>query len=160
MQPQFFYYLPFGKFVEKYPEYIDKIKLQYLELLSELTTATTISNEVFLENIQKISNNGEIFICCTFLDPSLDNFVILGSGTGFIEPKIIRGGLNACHIEDIVVHKKYRGYGIAKKIIELLVDYSKLMQCYKVILDTQDETVAFYEKCGFSVKGNQMAVYF
>ena len=124
-----------------------------------LTETSHISNEHFLENIKKIHHCGKIIVCCTGSNPSLDDFLIIGSGTAFIETKIIRGGQSASHIEDVVVYEKYRGSGIAKKIIKFLVEYSKNIGCYKVILDTQDKTVSFYEKCGFLVKGKQMGMY-
>jgi glucosamine-phosphate N-acetyltransferase len=158
MQAEFIY-ISLWSLVQKNPNSIHKLKDCYLELLSNLTEAPQISNTLFLENLEKVEQTGEIIICCTHENIELDNFFILGSGTGFIEPKIIRGGKNVCHVEDIVVHEKYRGYGIAKQIIQMLINYSKEMGCYKAILDTQDKTVGFYEKCGFTIKGTQMAIY-
>lgn len=40
---------------------------------------------------------------------NMNNFVIEGSGTVIIEPKIIGNTGHVLHIEDIVVHPNYRG---------------------------------------------------
>ena len=47
----------------------------------------------------------------------LEEFIIIASGTIIIEPKIIRGGQNVGHIEDIVVKNNFRGKGISKAIL-------------------------------------------
>ena len=44
---------------------------------------------------------------------------------------------------------KYRGYGLGKKMIELLSLYAKEQGCYKCILDCSDDNVGFYEKCDY-----------
>ena len=63
------------------------------------------------------------------------------------------------HIEDVVVDTTYRGYGLGKKIIGVLVDHAKKMGCYKVILDCSNKNVGFYEKCGFVQHEVEMRLY-
>ena len=89
-----------------------------------------------------------------------DDATILCSGTIIIEPKIIRKGKSAAHIEDIVVLKKYRNKGIAKELLENLEKIAKDNECYKIILDCQNHVQSFYEKSGFTQKGFQMVRYF
>ena len=48
------------------------------------------------------------------------NQKVIASGTVFVEEKLIRNYGKVGHIEDIVVSSKYRGYGLGKKMIELL----------------------------------------
>ena len=84
---------------------------------------------------------------------------IIGAGSLFVEKKFIRD-LGVCgHIEDIVVDKTYRGKNLGKRIIELLKVLGQVNNCYKVILDCADYNVPFYNKCGFFVKGIEMAWY-
>ena len=63
------------------------------------------------------------------------------------------------HIEDIVVDKSYRGFGLGKQMIYYLTNYANNHECYKCI-DCSDEYMKFYEKCGYNQKGVQMSSYF
>lgn len=141
-----------------YPNLIEKIKEQYLVLLSELTTTSYIETTLFLKNIERISEIGAIIV--GIIDNSLDNIEIIASGTIIIEPKIIREGKNVGHIEDIVVAKHMRGKGISSRILTILKLFARESNCYKVILDCNDNIKNVYIKNGFYVKGIQMAEYF
>lgn len=140
-------------------EMIEDIKLQYLNLLSFLTETPNISNETFFFQINEISKIGDILICYICYNSS-KNINILGTGTIIYEPKIIHGCKNVGHIEDIVVHEKYRTHGIAKNILEKLIESSTKKNCYKVILDCKPELKGFYEKIGFEQKSLQMCKYY
>ena len=137
-------------------ELIEDIKSQYLYLLSFLTETPPISTEEFLQQLIKISEIGDIMICYS---KEHDKITILGSGTIIYEPKIIHGCKNVGHIEDIVVHEKYRGYGIAQKILAKLTNNANYHNCYKVILDCKNELVPFYEKMGLQQNNYQMTKY-
>jgi glucosamine-phosphate N-acetyltransferase len=89
-----------------------------------------------------------------------DSGSIVGTGTLFIEDKFLRNYGKVGHIEDIVVHSDYRGYGLGKIMIEHLTKQAKSAGCYKCILDCSDDNVGFYEKCGYVKKGAQMGAYF
>jgi glucosamine-phosphate N-acetyltransferase len=138
-------------------ELIDDIKTQYLYLLSLLTDAPFITTEEFIHKINEISKMGEIMICYS---EKLPNINILGSGTIIYEPKIIHGCKYVGHIEEIVVHEKYRGHGIAKKILEKLTNNANKKNCYKVVLDCKKNIIPFYEKTGFTQSNFQMSKYF
>lgn len=137
---------------------IESIKEQYLLLLSELTSTTYIDTELFLKNIERISEIGSIIV--GVIKDSSNNIEIIASGTIIIEPKIIREGKNVGHIEDIVVAKHMRGKGISSKILNILKIFARSSNCYKVILDCDNNIKNFYIKNGFEVKGIQMAEYF
>jgi glucosamine-phosphate N-acetyltransferase len=123
-----------------------------------LTFTPDISNTEFVTTILQISKIGDIIIAYHF-DIEKQELIIVGSGTIIYEPKIIHGCKSCGHIEDIVVHKNYRKHGIAKNIIEKLFDNGKKNNCYKIILDCNDELENFYKKIGFEIKGLQMANY-
>lgn len=139
---------------------IEKIKHIYLQLLSQLTSSPNITNIIFLENIQKISGSGIIIVSVTNLNSESEDFDIVGSGTLYIEPKIIRGGKSVGHIEDIVVKSSYRGKKISQSILDHLKDYAHKNNCYKVILDCEESVCPVYKSNGFEIKGIQMAKYF
>jgi glucosamine-phosphate N-acetyltransferase len=145
--------------LDNYPNNIELIKESYLKLLSELTETSELDTNLFLENIKKIHTMGCIIVCYTE-NPSLYGFKIVASGTIIIEPKIIRGGKNVGHIEDIVIKASYRGYKISQDILDLLKFEAREKNCYKVILDCDDSIKQVYKKSGFEEKGIQMAIYF
>ena len=91
---------------------------------------------------------------------SSNNIEIIASGTIIIEPKIIREGQNVGHIEDIVVTKHMRSRGISSKILDILKLIARENNCYKVILDCNDEVKNVYIKNGFNVNSIQMVEYF
>lgn len=88
------------------------------------------------------------------------NHLLVGTGTIFIEPKIIHNFGFVGHIEDIIVHPDYQGYGVGTKIIENLKQYGDEKGCYKCILDCADDKIPFYQKCNFKLKGSQMSYYY
>lgn len=145
--------------IERFPDYIEIIKDSYLELLSELTEVSKLNTVAFLQNIQKINQMGSIIIC--FLEnPPFPGFKIVGSGTIIIEPKIIHGGKNVGHIEDVIVKKTYRGFNVSQDILDLLKEEAREKNCYKIILDCTEEIQRVYIKSGFQKKAIQMTLYF
>ena len=138
---------------------LSSIKNKYLELCGQLSDSPTISEDLFVKNTLKINENGILLIGYVG-EPVTNNYEIIATGTVFIESKIIHGGKSVAHIEDIIVHEKYRFKGISSKIIESLKTYSKENGCYKVILNCNDSVKPVYEKCGFSQRGAQMSLYF
>jgi glucosamine-phosphate N-acetyltransferase len=137
---------------------IDKIKEAYFILLAMLTSSPEISNIDFTKSVCKISNIGDIIIAY-FFDSEKQNLIIAGSGTIIYEQKLIHGAACVGHIEDIVVHVDYRKHGIARNIIQKLINNGKNNDCYKIILDCKPEIENFYENLGFEKRGTQMANY-
>lgn len=138
-------------------ELTESIKNRYLLLLSELTKTDYIETSLFLKNVKRISEMGAIIV--GIIGPP-NNIDIVASGTIIIEPKIIRGGKNVGHIEDIVVTEKLRGTGISQEILNRLKTIARENNCYKVILDCDEFVKNVYIKNGFHIKGIQMAEYF
>jgi glucosamine-phosphate N-acetyltransferase len=117
-----------------------------------------LSKEVFMNNLYEITTMGVIYVC--YHKTNENKIYIVGSGTIIFEPKIIRNGKSVGHIEDIVVHEKYRSLGISKRIMEKLFYFANEHNCYKVILDCNPRLSDFYEKLGFEKHGIQMSKYF
>ena len=59
-------------------------------------------------------------------------------------------------IEDVVVAPQAQGQGLGHRIIQSLLKEDKVGECYKVILNTEESTQAFYEKIGFEKGEIQM----
>lgn len=80
---------------------------------------------------------------------ALDGQKVVGTASLLIERKFIhRGGLVA-HVEDVAVDANYQGQGIGCSLVGRCIDEARQRSCYKVILNCDDELIAFYEKLGF-----------
>ena len=145
--------------VEENKHDINKIKMSYCSLLSQLSECPIVSDQDFYKKIKHIDQiDGTIFIL-HFNQVSSNDFKIVASGTILIEPKILHNSF-AGHIEDIVVDSNYRGYGLARIILDTLKTYAlQHRKCYKIILDCKEDLIQFYEKNDFIVKGVQMSKY-
>ena len=128
---------------------------EYFALLSQLTLAPQITQIDFIDWIKNLNTNHQVLI---MIDTSINK--IIGSGTIYIENKLIHNKGKVAHIEDIVTHNLYRGQGLGKELIDKLVKIANDKSCYKVILDCIEDKKGFYSKCGFDFKGIQMAKYF
>jgi glucosamine-phosphate N-acetyltransferase len=151
-------YVNICTFLKDHYHNFSSIKNKYLELCNQLSWSPDISEDLFVKNILKINENGILLI--GYIGDPESNYEIVSTGTVFIEPKLIRGGKSVAHIEDIIVHEKYRYKGIASAVIEFLKTYAKENGCYKIILNCRDSVKPFYEKCEFSQNGSQMTLYF
>lgn len=60
------------------------------------------------------------------------------------------------YIEDVAVHKGYRGRGYGKKMVEHCIDVAKGRECYKIVLSCKDHLVDFYGGLGFEKDQNFM----
>lgn len=81
---------------------------------------------------------------------------LVGYGSFVTEVKI-RGGKMA-HFEDIVISSDYRGQGLGKEMIKILIKEARNMGCYKIGLCCSEENVKFYETCGLNVNGISMSL--
>lgn len=151
-------YVNLYTFIHTYWEKKHIIKDKYMNLCRMLTESPDITDDDFYMNIISINHSGLLLIGYIG-DPNSDFFEITATGTIFIETKIIRSGKSVGHIEDIIVHENFRGKGISKIIIESLKEYAESMNCYKVILNCNEEVMPIYEKSGFKKKGIQMSIY-
>ena len=133
------------------------INRDFYSLLGQLTQmdAEKMDANLTYQFLDNLDDNHQVFVI-----ENQETCEIVGTGTLLIEKKLIRNYGKVGHIEDIVVHKKTRGTGLGKKLIEKLTEESKKQGCYKCILDCSDENVPFYEKCSYVKKGIQMGIYF
>jgi glucosamine-phosphate N-acetyltransferase len=110
-------------------------------LLSQLTSIGTPDLDIISETVYS-----NIYVAYT-------NNKIVGTITLLVEPKIIHNAGKVGHIEDVVVHTKYRKKGIGKLLIDHVKIVAKEKECYKIILDCDEHNIGFYEKSGFKTKG-------
>jgi glucosamine-phosphate N-acetyltransferase len=159
---------------------------QYLSLLEQdfSISPNTISLDEFTNYVNKLHDYHQIFVIdtssymtqcdkCDKCDVTYNNNnnnnkqndtqivrTIVGSVTIFIETKLIHNFGKVAHIEDVIVDNTCRGKGLGKILVRKCIDYARIHDCYKIILNCSDENIPFYEKCGFSKKENEMTLYF
>jgi glucosamine-phosphate N-acetyltransferase len=129
----------------------DHYASNYFYLLKQLTSIDPekITHQAFCLFINNLSKNHIVKII-----RDLETLNIIGTVTVLIEDKIIHNFGKVGHIEDVVVDESMRGFGLGKKLIEIAIEECK--ECYKIILNCNNENKKFYEKCGFKLKGNEM----
>ena len=123
----------------------------FLESLDSLRKASDLDKEIGKDILRKIIANPDHIIYVAEFKGK-----IVGSTTLLIEQKFIHGGGKVGHIEDVVVSKEFEGKGIGMLLVMSLVTIAKSNNCYKTILDCQDELIPFYERIGFKQESNQM----
>lgn len=124
----------------------------YLTLLSQLSVLEP--NKIIKRDFDNFVNNLN-----TLHQVIVANDIegeIIGSMTVIFEQKVIHNFGKVCHIEDVVVDKNTRGYGIGKHLIEHAINIATKNGCYKVILDCSEENIPFYNKCNFEKRGAYM----
>lgn len=129
----------------------------YIELLSNLSNTGNISYDKYISTLEHLQNSGNYHI---FVIEDIEEHVIIGTITLFIEQKFIRECGKVGHIEDVVVSNKYRGSGYGKNLIEMAMAQAEQKGCYKIILDCSKNNIDFYKKCGLEEKEYQMVKYF
>ena len=123
----------------------------FLETLDFLRKSSDIDKNKANEILKKIQQNSNHII-----NVAVDDNKIVGSTTLLIEQKFIHDGGLVGHIEDVVVRKDYEGKGIGIKLVTSLLERAKEKNCYKTILDCNDDVKQFYERIGFKRESNGM----
>jgi len=103
-------------------------------------------NDINLNFINDQSNFGFV---------AVNNETIIGFASIHIIEKLNR---RSCLIEDVVVDKNERGKGIGKLLIEHLINFSKSKSCEKIILNSKESNIPFYNKLGFVQNEIQMII--
>lgn len=62
------------------------------------------------------------------------------------------------HIEDVAIHRDFRGFGYGRQLIEYMVEWARENLCYKVILTCSNYNLKFYKKCKFRHTSNTMRI--
>lgn len=128
----------------------------YFELLSQLTVAKKPLYDSWLKRYIEIkdANLTKIFVV-----EDVNSKKIIATITCYSELKFIRDLGKICHIEDFVIDENYRNKKLGTKLISLAVDYAKCIGCYKIILQSREEAITFYDKFGFKKNSQAMAFY-
>ena len=125
---------------------------KYLNLINQFRS-TIFTLEEYKETLSKIEKNSTIRV----ID---DNNELIGTTTIIYEYKFISNIVKLAHIEDVCIDKNHRNKGIGNLLINFVVNEANKENCYKIILDCDENLENFYKKSGLEKKGIQMAKYF
>lgn len=127
---------------------------KHVNLYSQLTKIdpNQITYEMYTNFINSLHENHIIFVI-------EDSNEIIGTITIVIEQKLIHNMGKIAHIEDVIIDRRFRKLGAGRRLINYAIEYAKENNCYKIILDCNDDVSAFYEKCGFIKHGYLMSLY-
>lgn len=133
---------------------------KYFDCLNELTSSPLPTEKEFINQINEINNSRARIIVIEYSNPEIPNEVeIVGTASIWFELKLIHNLGVKGHIEDVVVKKEFRKYGLGKLLIEQLKEIAMENKCYKVILSCNEENKPFYESCLFTSKEVEMHLY-
>ena len=131
------------------------VRLNACELLSQLSdTFSDYTQHQFDTFIMYLRTTQTHKIWCVYYDDEM-----IGIVTTLLEPKIIHSFGYVVHVEDFVIHKKWRGCGFGRKVMDKIKEYAQSAHAYKIILNCNEENIGFYEKCGYMHKNNEMSLY-
>lgn len=122
------------------------------EVMNQLADIGNLTEDTFLQVWAAHESTGHT----TLVIEHTDSQRIVGSASLIVERKFLHGGASVGHVEDVVTDATHRGKGLASRLLEALTQVAKKAGCYKVILDCADHNVAFYERCGYEQRENQM----
>ena len=153
-------------------------------MLSVLTVITDPGEDAWRAQFELQRACPRTYYSIVIVDKASDRIVAVG--TLFLERKFLRGLGMVGHIEDIAVDKSQQGKKLGLRVIQALTGISENSGCYKTILNCSDSNVreyywpsvphtlhvllnasgslrrltswlpAFYQKCGYQKKENEM----
>ncbi|XP_055346865.1 glucosamine 6-phosphate N-acetyltransferase-like [Paramacrobiotus metropolitanus] len=132
----------------------------YLDLLAQHTKVGDVSAAKFAEQFQTMQAYKDIYYIVVIED--LAAHKIVATGTLEIEHKFIHSAALRGRIEDVVVDReasikdyRYSQGNLAAVIMDVVTTMGKVLGCYKISLESEDNIIKFYEKFGYKVEPGQ-----
>ena len=126
--------------------------LSFKNVFLQLENTIDFTEETFISVINENNKRNNFYKCIRLKS----NNEIIGCGKIFFDIKL---GNNKAYIDDIIIDKKYRNYGLGKYLINNLINIAKGQKCYLCLLSCKDELKVFYEKIGFQKEKTLMSYY-
>lgn len=136
----------------------------YLELLAQLTEVGDISENEFDQRFNEMKqinslNSGDQYLIVVIEDK--ESSKIVACSTLFIELKFIHKCARRGRLEEVAVLDSYRGKGIGKIIVEIIVQLAcEIHHCYKLSLDCNESLRHFYSLNNFSYSSDMLCIRF
>jgi GNAT superfamily N-acetyltransferase len=87
--------------------------------------------------------------------------VIIGAFSLLIMDNLAHGGAPSGIVEDVVVHRNWRGQGVGRQMMQFAMEQCRQAHCYKLTLSSNLQRTAahrFYEALGFQRHGYSFAM--
>jgi glucosamine-phosphate N-acetyltransferase len=140
------------------PVEIGDYKKNFIQLLGQHfeINVCEINENKFTEYINsKINDSYKIYV----MEDMKYNKVI-GSVTLIYETKVIHNFGKVAHLEDLIIHEKYRNKNLGNIMINFCKENAIKNKCYKILLDCDNNLLNYYQKNNFIKISNRMGIYF
>lgn len=157
----------------------------YVHLLSQLSCAPTISDEVFRRQLARQRDTGSKHVtyvvegpCTARSTPSCGRLPhdrhevgeevrtpLCGCATIILEEDVLStwdgcsGGRPVALIEDVVVDQRERGTGLGRALLRAVIEICEEAGCASAVLNCSEANAPFYLKCGFAEAAGGEACY-
>jgi len=135
-----------GKGLKFRPLEITDFQKGYIELLSQLTKVGVVTEDAFVKQFKVMKTSGVHYV---FVVEDMDKGLIVGNATLVVEYKITHSTCLRGRIEDLVIHRDYRGKHLGVLLVETLTILGRELGCYKTSLDCTPDMIPYYKKFGF-----------
>ena len=124
-------------------------KMNYVELLSQLTSTGKITEEEFLKRFDSMEICKDIYYIVVMEDVTLSR--VIASGSIIIESHITPNLNIILHgrVEDIVVSSTHRKKQLGKLLLDTLVLLGAHINCSTISLECKDPLINFYTQFNF-----------
>ena len=131
----------------------------YTHLMNQFrsTGTETMSDQEFGKMVDLVLKTGEVYVARIPDPEDMSKFKIVGSVTVLYEQKFINNCAIYGHVEDVIVHEKFRHMGIGSKLIKFAQKQAIEKGCFKVVLACSEEVAPFYIQNGFEKRGLNMS---
>ena len=126
----------------------------FLELLTQLHDIEPIDIIQFTSYIVNLHTNyKQIWV----VEDKRYN-VIVGTVTLILEYDLFSKMSKYCRIKDLVVHEGIRKYGLGRTLVNHILKIAREINCFSVVLNSDDKNIKFYENCGFQKGKTEMTI--
>lgn len=126
---------------------------QFIPVINAFTRfPQTIERKRFEQWLEAMPNG-----CHTFV--YVEEGAVIGTARALIEPKFSNNLSFMGHVEDVAVLPEHRGKGVARSLVDHIVEFCWNAGCYKIVLECSESLVPLYERSGFRPKGLGMSQY-
>lgn len=131
----------------------DDFKRNYIGLMSHLSVVGDVSQEDYEKRFDQMKQAANTYFICVVED--VQKQLVIASLTLVYEQKFIRQVGARGRFEDMVVDVNYRGKRLSKLLLDVVVQLSKVLGCYKISLECKDHLKKHYEQFGFVLEEGQ-----
>ncbi|CAF0879067.1 unnamed protein product [Brachionus calyciflorus] len=131
----------------------DDFGRSYMNLLSHLTEIGDVNQQDYEKRFDQMKQADNTYFICVVED--VKNQKVVASLTLVYEQKFIRHTGSRGRFEDMVVDVDYRGKKLSKLLLDVLIQVSQILGCYKISLECKDPLRKHYEQFGFCLEQGQ-----